>query len=119
MLLNNVTPINESRPVDLTISGEKIMSIGSGNKWNNVDPVQIRFTSATVFPGLINSHDHLDFNCFSVLGQRKFTSYTEWGKYIHKIYKDNIDAVLRIPLDLRTAWGMYKNLLAGITTVVN
>jgi cytosine/adenosine deaminase-related metal-dependent hydrolase len=95
------------------------MSIGSGNKWNNVDPVQIRFTSATVFPGLINSHDHLDFNCFSVLGQRKFTSYTEWGKYIHKIYKDNIDAVLRIPLDLRTAWGMYKNLLAGITTVVN
>jgi cytosine/adenosine deaminase-related metal-dependent hydrolase len=119
VLLNNVTPINESHPVDLTISGEKIMSIDSGNKWNNVDPVQIRFTSATVFPGLINSHDHLDFNCFSVLGQRKFISYTEWGKYIHKIYKDNIDAVLRIPLDLRTAWGMYKNLLAGITTVVN
>jgi cytosine/adenosine deaminase-related metal-dependent hydrolase len=119
VLLNNVTPINVSRPVDISISGEKITTIGTGNKWNDTDPVQIQFTSATVFPGLINSHDHLDFNCFSVLGQRKFVSYTEWGKYIHKIYKDNIDAVLRIPQNLRIAWGIYKNLLAGITTVVN
>jgi cytosine/adenosine deaminase-related metal-dependent hydrolase len=119
VLLNNVTPINESRPVDISISGEKITTIGTGNNRNNADPIQIHFTSATVFPGLINSHDHLDFNCFSVLGQRKFASYTEWGKYIHKIYKDNIDAVLRIPQNLRVAWGIYKNLLAGITTVVN
>ena len=119
MLLNNVTLINESRPVDITISGEKITGIGPVNKQNETDPIQIHFTSATVFPGLINSHDHLDFNCFSVLGQRKFVSYTEWGNYIHKIYKDNIDAVLKIPQNLRTAWGMYKNLLTGITTVVN
>ena len=119
MLLNNVTPINESRPVDITISGEKITTIGTGNKWVDAGQTQIQFTSATVFPGLINSHDHLDFNCFSVLGQRKFVSYTEWGKYIHKIYKDNIEAVLKIPQNLRATWGMYKNLLAGITTVVN
>ena len=119
MLLNNVTPINESRPVDITISGEKITTIGTGNKWVDTGHTQIHFTSATVFPGLINSHDHLDFNCFSVLGQRKFVSYSEWGNYIHKIYKEDIEAVLRIPQNLRTTWGIYKNLLAGITTVVN
>jgi cytosine/adenosine deaminase-related metal-dependent hydrolase len=119
VLLNNVTPINESRPVDITISGEKITTIGTGNKWVDTGHTQIHFTSATVFPGLINSHDHLDFNCFSVLGQRKFVSYSEWGNYIHKIYKEDIEAVLRIPQNLRTTWGIYKNLLAGITTVVN
>ena len=119
MLLNNVTPINESRPIDIAISGEKIISIRDTNKRNEPDPVQIHFTSATVFPGLINSHDHLDFNCFSVLAQRKFVSYTEWGNYIHKTYKDSINAILNIPQKLRTDWGIYKNLLAGVTTVVN
>jgi cytosine/adenosine deaminase-related metal-dependent hydrolase len=111
--------INESRPVDISISGEKITGIGISNKQHAADPVQIHFTSAAVIPGLINSHDHLDFNCFSILGQRKFVSYTEWGNYIHKTYKDNIDAILKIPQNLRTDWGMYKNLLSGITTVVN
>jgi hypothetical protein len=33
--------------------------------------------------------------------------------------KDAIDAVLRIPQELRVLWGMYKNLLNGFTTVVN
>ncbi len=119
MLLNNVTPINESRSVDIAISDGKIMSIGAAHKWNEPDSVQIHFTSATVFPGLINSHDHLDFNCFSVLAQRKFINYTEWGRFIHKTYKDSINAVLKIPQKLRTEWGVYKNLLAGVTTVVN
>ncbi|HEY4935102.1 MAG TPA: amidohydrolase family protein, partial [Puia sp.] len=119
MLLNNVTPINESRPVNIAVSGEQIMAIGAGNISNDADPIQIQFTSATVFPGLINSHDHLDYNCFPILGQRKFINYTEWGKYIHKTYKDYIDAILKIPQNLRTDWGMYKNLLAGITTVVH
>jgi hypothetical protein len=43
----------------------------------------------------------------------------EWGRHIHTVYKDQINAVLQIPQTLRTAWGMYKNLLAGVTTVVN
>ncbi|HSZ32973.1 MAG TPA: amidohydrolase family protein [Puia sp.] len=119
MFLNNVTPINESRPIQIVISGEKIFKIEASSKQTPVSSEQINFTSATVLPGFINSHDHLDFNCFPVLGQRKYSNYTEWGKYIHKVYKEHIDSILRIPQQLRTEWGIYKNLLAGVTTVVN
>ena len=41
------------------------------------------------------------------------------GKDIHEKNKETINAVLKIPQHLRTQWGMYKNLLNGITTVVN
>jgi cytosine/adenosine deaminase-related metal-dependent hydrolase len=119
VLLNNITPINGSRPINIAIFGDRILSIETESKRSATDPAQIQFTSATVFPGLINSHDHLDFNCFSILGQRKYADYTEWGQYIHKTYKDHIDSVMKIPQNLRADWGVYKNLLAGITTVIN
>ncbi len=95
------------------------MGIGTGPVQHSTDPMQIRFTDAIAIPGLINSHDHLDFNCFSVLGNRKYDHYTEWGKHIHEAHKENIREILRVPKKLRAAWGMYKNLLAGVTTVVN
>src|SRR6185312_3718720 len=71
------------------------------------------------FPGLINSHDHLDFNLFPQLGNRIYNNYTEWGKDIHQHSKATINAVLKIPQHLRIQWGLYKNLLNGVTTVVN
>ena len=33
--------------------------------------------------------------------------------------KQTINAVLKIPKHLRTQWGLYKNLLNGVTTVIN
>lgn len=119
MLLNNLILVNESRPVNISVSGEKIMAIETGSAADANDQFQIHFTDAMAIPGLINSHDHLDFNCFSVIGEKKFRNYTEWGKYIHKSSKESINAVLKIPKNLRASWGMYKNLLAGVTTVVN
>jgi len=80
---------------------------------------RIEFESAIAFPGLINSHDHLDFNLFPKLGNRIYNNYSEWGKDIHTQNKQVINAVLKIPQQLRTQWGLYKNLLNGITTVVN
>jgi cytosine/adenosine deaminase-related metal-dependent hydrolase len=119
VLLNHLSIINSNEPVNIAVYGEKIMHIGSEPDYNTSDPLQLRFTDAIAIPGLINSHDHLDFNCFSVLGNRKYDHYTEWGKHIHDVHKENIRAVLRIPKNLRVAWGIYKNLLAGVTTVVN
>lgn len=119
MLLNHLSIVNADQPVNIAIYGEKIMSIGSGHEQSSSDPLQIYFSDAMAIPGLINSHDHLDFNCFSILGNRKYDHYTEWGKHIHEAHKENIREILRIPKKLRSAWGMYKNLLVGVTTVVN
>ena len=71
--------VNAVNPFDIAVAGEKIMAIGTTGKKDQSDPFQIHFTSATVFPGLINSHDHLDFNCFSILGQRKYTNLLRMG----------------------------------------
>jgi cytosine/adenosine deaminase-related metal-dependent hydrolase len=115
MRLHNVTLVNTHQPVSLLVQNQKIRDAGR----QDTADFTIDLTGAMAFPGLINSHDHLDFNCFAPLGDRIYNNYTEWGNHIHASYKDEIDQVLHIPLPLRTAWGMYKNLLAGVTTVVN
>jgi hypothetical protein len=102
--------------VDIGIEGGKITAVTpSANESNE----GVRFDNAIVFPGLINSHDHLDFNLFPQLGTNTFKNYSEWGKHLHKNYKEEINAVLKIPQPLREKWGMYKNLLCGVTTVLN
>jgi hypothetical protein len=102
--------------VDINIEGGKITAVTpSANESNE----GVSFDNAIVFPGLINSHDHLDFNLFPQLGTNTFKNYSEWGKHLHKNYKGEINAVLKIPQPLREKWGMYKNLLGGVTTVLN
>ncbi len=119
MVLNNLTLVENQKSVNITVKG-KVISDVSNNTTSLIDNnFQIDFDDAIAFPGLINSHDHLDFNCFSILNKHTYNNYTEWGRDIHKIYKKEINEVLKIPVTLRAAWGMYKNLLAGVTTVVN
>jgi cytosine/adenosine deaminase-related metal-dependent hydrolase len=79
----------------------------------------ISFDDDLVFPGLINSHDHLDFNLFPALANTRYQNYRDWGWDIHKKNKTEINDILKIPQPLRTLWGIYKNLLNGFTTVVN
>ncbi|HET6995225.1 MAG TPA: amidohydrolase family protein [Chitinophagaceae bacterium] len=83
------------------------------------DEVQLEFSNAIAFPGLVNSHDHLDFNLFPQLGNRIYKSYREWGEDIQKNNREIIESVLNVPQDLRIKWGLYKNLVNGFTTVVN
>jgi cytosine/adenosine deaminase-related metal-dependent hydrolase len=86
---------------------------------NAAGGLKLAFDQAIVFPGLINSHDHLDFNLFPQLGNQTYQNYVEWGEFIHREYKKQIADVLNIPIALRAEWGIFKNLLGGVTTVVN
>ena len=101
-------------PKDIFISDGKFTDIP-------LSPADLTLSlpNAIAFPGLINSHDHLDFNLFPRLGNTIYSNYTEWGHDIHLRNRKEIDAVLEIPQPLRTTWGIYKNLLNGFTTVVN
>lgn len=119
MVLNNVTLIDNNNPVNVQISGNIITNVTGADISYKTDPVQLTFDNALIFPGLINSHDHLDFNLFPQLGNKIYSSYTEWGKYIHENYKEDISKVLKVPLLLREQWGIIKNLICGVTTVVN
>jgi cytosine/adenosine deaminase-related metal-dependent hydrolase len=115
MILHNITAINSDKPVSIRVAPDKIARI---DKFES-DQLQLNFIDAIIFPGLVNSHDHIDFNLFPQLGSNIYNNYMEWGNYIHQNYKQEIAAVLRVPLNLRIQWGIFKNLLGGVTTVVN
>jgi cytosine/adenosine deaminase-related metal-dependent hydrolase len=120
MWLQQVKVIGRQGLADIRVAEGKIESLVPEGS----SPVQrgepaIACGGALAFPGLINSHDHLDFNLFPRLGNRVYRNYTEWGKDIHAVNRAAIAEVLRIPRPLRVQWGIYKNLLNGITTVVD
>jgi len=119
MILNNVRMALTGQTVSIRIKDGKIAQVFPGNFYDQTDELNLSFDNTIIFPGLINSHDHLDFNLFPALAGRTFKNYTEWGVYIHLKYKDVIDSVLKVPEKLRIQWGIYKNLLCGVTTVVN
>ncbi len=116
MLLRNLHTIH-NEIIDISIPGEKISHISRND--TAIDDPGIHFDNAIVFPGLINAHDHLELNVFPKIGNRIYQNYREWGTDIHLHNKDIINDVLKIPIDLRTQWGIYKNLICGVTTVVN
>jgi len=120
MLLRNLISVTDNISIDVLLEGGKITSVTkSGSQPTNASAESISFHNAIIFPGLINSHDHLDFNLFPRLGNHVYSNYMEWGKDIHTTNKTVINKVLKTPKALRTQWGIYKNLLNGITTVVN
>ncbi|MGZ3945927.1 MAG: amidohydrolase family protein [Mucilaginibacter sp.] len=119
MILNNLKTALQGDPVHIRFTNERIAEVSASPLPDMPNVLRLDLNGALVFPGLINSHDHLDFNLFPALGDKTYNDYTEWGNYIHQNYKEEIDKVLQIPVHLREAWGIYKNLLCGVTTVVN
>src|SRR5579859_4611169 len=97
MILNNVRMALTGPTVSIRVKDDKIAQVLPGHFHGKTDDLNLSFDNAIVFPGLINSHDHLDFNLFPPLAGRTFKNYTEWGVYIHLKYKDLIDNVLQIP----------------------
>jgi len=118
MIINNVTLVDTNELISLRIEGANIVEIVKG-LLPDKDAALPPFSDAIIFPAIINSHDHLDFNLFPALGNRTYENYVDWGKHIHQNYPDEIAAVLKVPLILRESWGIYKNLLCGVGTVVN
>jgi cytosine/adenosine deaminase-related metal-dependent hydrolase len=117
MWLCNLHTTAHNSTVNICVQNGLIQSVTADAP--SATALTLEFENATVIPGLINSHDHLDFNLFPRLGNRVYANYTEWGMDIHQQHASIIAAVTKIPAALRAEWGIYKNLLAGVTTVVN
>lgn len=117
MLLRDLHSPQHGSATDIRIERGGITAIG--NQLYAKEGQSITFESAIVLPGLINSHDHLDFNLYPQLGSGRYNNYKEWGNDIHQQHGEIINKVRSIPQHLRVRWGLYKNLLNGVTTVVN
>jgi cytosine/adenosine deaminase-related metal-dependent hydrolase len=70
------------------------------------------------FPGLVNSHDHLDFNCYAPTGLPPYADFVGWAMDVQAA-REVLAAVEQIPLSLRRRFGLLKNLLWGVTAVAD
>ncbi|HEY6937393.1 MAG TPA: methyltransferase domain-containing protein [Terriglobales bacterium] len=70
-----------------------------------------------LFPGLINSHDHLEFSLFPRLGNGPYKNFENWAHDIYKPEEPPVWNHRQVPKGVRLWWGGIKNLLCGVTTV--
>lgn len=118
MILNNINIVGRNyEKFAVEIKDRKISIVTPSENINkNLERI-VNFDNTICFPGLINSHDHLEFNLFPQLGNRKYQDYVEWGEDIHQKNKEEINSILKIPVELRIKMGIIKNLLCGVTTI--
>ncbi|MGP0075888.1 MAG: amidohydrolase family protein [Bryobacteraceae bacterium] len=72
-----------------------------------------------ILPGLINCHDHLEFNLFPRLGRGPYPNATAWAEDIYHPDRSPLKEHLAVPKAVRLVWGGLKNLLSGVTTVAH
>src|SRR5262245_47510100 len=70
-----------------------------------------------ILPGLINAHDHLEFNLFPRLGRGPYSNSADWARDIYQPEVSPVREHLSVPRNIRMLWGGLKNLLCGVTTV--
>jgi cytosine/adenosine deaminase-related metal-dependent hydrolase len=82
--------------------------------------VRVDVSGCMVIPGLINSHDHLEFNLFPRIPTGgPHANHVEWSKQVFHPDRAPISDHLRVPKQVRLLWGGIKNLLSGVTTVAH
>ena len=107
-------PASASRR-DITVRNGRIcFSIPASARERELD-----LTGHLILPGLINAHDHLEFNLFPRLVQRFYSNAGEWAVEICHPDRSPLREHLSVPKPVRLAWGGLRNLLSGVTTVAH
>lgn len=120
LLIKNIRWYSEGRDRtgDLRIGRGRVLDTGPGLTPQRRERV-VSGAGYLALPGLINAHDHLDFNLFPRLGTPPYPNFYAWGRDIYHPRQSPIRDVLRVSLADRLRWGAYKQLLSGVTTVVH
>jgi cytosine/adenosine deaminase-related metal-dependent hydrolase len=99
--------------VDIGIRRGRILPFESRAR----DRLRLDLSGYLLLPGLINSHDHLEFNLFPRLGRGPHANYVEWATSVFHPDRAPLNEHLRVPKPVRLFWGALKNLLSGVTSV--
>ena len=72
-----------------------------------------------VLPGLINAHDHLEFNLFPQLANGPYPNARTWAEDIFHPDRDPVKLHASVGKETRLLWGGLRNLLSGVTAVAH
>ncbi len=104
----------------ISVRGGQIEFVGS-QPIGSISPpgteAQLDLTGFLLLPGLINSHDHLEFGLFPQLGRGHYQNAQEWATDIQTADAEIIAKLRGVPKAVRLWWGAIRNLLCGVTTV--
>jgi cytosine/adenosine deaminase-related metal-dependent hydrolase len=84
---------------DLEIRDEKIYPCAYRRGGKSID-----LSGFLLLPGLINAHDHLEFNLFPQLGRRLYSNAAEWAADIHRPAESPVKEHISVPLPVRLTW---------------
>jgi Cytosine deaminase and related metal-dependent hydrolases len=102
--------------LDIETRGSRIQSIRKPAKSAKGAEV-LDLEGHLILPGLINAHDHLEFNLYPRMGHGPYPNAGAWARNIYRPDESPIAEHLRVPKRTRLLWGGLKNLLSGVTTV--
>lgn len=97
----------------VAIDGDRI--VDEGGRFDAV----IECRDADVRPGLINAHDHLHRNHYGRLGAGHYPNAYRWAEDIQVRFRRRIARGRRVAQRAALLRGAWKNLFAGVTTVVH
>lgn len=83
-----------------------------------VDRHRAALADTIAFPGLVNSHDHLEFNCYAPNGHPPYRDFLEWSRDVQSEHL-LIESVEAVPKPVRVQFGILKNVLWGVTAVAD
>jgi cytosine/adenosine deaminase-related metal-dependent hydrolase len=103
----------ETRDAAVGIEGERIVAP------TGPFAMRIRVRDGILQPGLVNAHDHLHRNHYGRLGHPPYEDAYQWGEDIHHRFAERIALARALPRRDALLRGAWKNLRAGVTTVVH
>ena len=106
----------ETANLDVEIAGARIRAMRKPAKLPK-GATSLDLGGHLILPGLINAHDHLEFNLYPRLGSGPYRNAGAWARDVYRPDESPVAEQLRIPKSARLAWGGLKNLLSGVTTV--
>ena len=106
----------ETERIDVSVRDGRVAGFGPAARGRELE---IDLSGYLLLPGLINAHDHLEFNLFPRLGRGPYGNALEWARDVYHPDASPVKEQLAAPKRIRLLWGGLKNLLSGVTTVAH